>query len=266
MEGNNYPNYWAVIPSRVRYDKNLSPNAKLIYGEISALSNATGFCWAKNEYFADLFGLTIGTISRLISQLDSKGYIRCEMVPTDTGLERRIYAGIFAVIVEYDPGQNDKGGLAENDKVGLAENDKGGLAENDKGGLNKNRKQNNININIYTPHTPQGGKRKHKEPREAPDWEPDRFQGLWKFYPKEGRKNKQKAMDAWDKLHPDPDLINKIARSLVKLKDTDDWKRGIGIPHVATFLNGARWTDADELDDPDPPDRSGGWADDPEVL
>ena len=106
--------------------------------------------------------------------------------------------------------------------------------------------------------------RRRKEPRAAPDWKPDRFDGFWKFYPQQGRKNKQGAMDAWDKLRPDDELIGRIARALVKLKATEKWQRGVGIPYVATFLRNARWTDADELDGPD--SARGGWANDEEVL
>ena len=100
-----------------------------------------------------------------------------------------------------------------------------------------------------TPHTPQGGVRgrKRKTVREAPDWKPERFHGFWAFYPAKGRRSKQRAMDAWDKLAPSDELIDTIARALVKLKATEDWQRGIGIPHVSTFLNGARWEDADEV-------------------
>ena len=63
------PAYWAVIPASVRYDQDLPPNAKLLYGEITALSNAKGYCSARNAYFADLFGLGEKSVSRLIAIL-----------------------------------------------------------------------------------------------------------------------------------------------------------------------------------------------------
>lgn len=107
--------------------------------------------------------------------------------------------------------------------------------------------------------------RRRKEPRAAPDWKPDRFAGLWAYYPKEGRQKKQDAMDAWDKLRPDDELIDRIARALKKLCATERWRRGIGIPYVATFLRNDRWVDADELDASDSAP-GGGWADDEEVL
>lgn len=98
---------------------------------------------------------------------------------------------------------------------------------------------------------PKRGSRRRREPREAPDWKPERFAGLWAFYPKRGRQNKQDAMNAWDDLKPDDALIDTMARALVKLMATDLWKRGHGIPYVGTFLRQRRWENAQELDGPD---------------
>lgn len=71
----NRPSFYVIIPANVRYDKALPDKAKLLYGEITALCNKEGFCWAKNEYFAELYGLTDRNIQRLIKALKDGGYI-----------------------------------------------------------------------------------------------------------------------------------------------------------------------------------------------
>lgn len=68
--------YYAIIPANVRYDKDLVPNAKLLYGEITALCNDKGYCWASNQYFAELYNVSDRTIKNWISQLADKGYIQ----------------------------------------------------------------------------------------------------------------------------------------------------------------------------------------------
>lgn len=73
------PNYYSIIPANVRYDKELMANAKLLYGEITALCSDKGICWAGNEYFAELYSVSKETISRWISQLCKKGYINTKI-------------------------------------------------------------------------------------------------------------------------------------------------------------------------------------------
>ena len=69
------PNYYAIIPANVRYDNRLTPNAKLLYGEITALCNKEGFCWAKNDYFSNLYKVEVRTITRWISDLKKCDFI-----------------------------------------------------------------------------------------------------------------------------------------------------------------------------------------------
>lgn len=71
--------YFAIIPANVRYDSDLPANAKLLYGEITCLCSEKGCCWAKNDYFANLYGVSKSTISRWISLLVKKGYIEIEI-------------------------------------------------------------------------------------------------------------------------------------------------------------------------------------------
>ena len=85
--------YYAIIPANVRYDKNLSANAKLLYGEISALCNEKGYCWSTNKYFSDLYGVSQTSISKWISKLVSKKYLFVKTIyreGTKEILERRL--------------------------------------------------------------------------------------------------------------------------------------------------------------------------------
>ena len=71
--------YYAIIPAHVRYDKRITPNAKLLYGELTALSNEKGYCWAGNQYFSDLYEVSKQSISSWIGQLRDAGYIAVQL-------------------------------------------------------------------------------------------------------------------------------------------------------------------------------------------
>ena len=77
MKNDIQPNYFAVIPAEVRYCENLPANAKLLYGEITALSNKEGFCWATNNYFAKLYNKHPITISSWVAKLEKYDFIKC---------------------------------------------------------------------------------------------------------------------------------------------------------------------------------------------
>lgn len=72
--------YYAIIPANVRYDKNLKANEKLMYAEITSLSNEKGYCWSSNQYFAELYSVSKETVSRWISNLANHGYIKVDII------------------------------------------------------------------------------------------------------------------------------------------------------------------------------------------
>ena len=69
------PNYYATIPADVRYDKNLTPNSKLLYAEITALCNMNGKCTASTEYFCRLYEVSRASIQNWLRLLEKNGYI-----------------------------------------------------------------------------------------------------------------------------------------------------------------------------------------------
>lgn len=79
--------YYAILPANVRYDKNITPNAKLLYAEITALCNDKGYCWAGNAYFAELYGVSKTSISNWISNLQKNGYIDVRLIYKENSKE-----------------------------------------------------------------------------------------------------------------------------------------------------------------------------------
>jgi hypothetical protein len=97
------PSYYAIIPASVRYDAKISANAKLLYGELTALAQKEGYCWATNEYFAQLYAVSKRTISEWVSQLQTAGYIQVDVQAIQSGYERKIYIMEILLKTEQKP-------------------------------------------------------------------------------------------------------------------------------------------------------------------
>jgi len=82
-------NFYAILPAPVRYSKNLSPQAKLLYAEITALSNPTGFCRAQNKYFAHLFNVPESTIQNWLQSIVQDEFVFIEQYTSKEGIKER---------------------------------------------------------------------------------------------------------------------------------------------------------------------------------
>ncbi len=118
--------YYAIIPASIRYDEEITPNAKLLYGEITALCNQEGYCWATNEYFSKLYKVSKVTVSRWIKELKEKGYINVDIIYKNGSKE--IDYRYIQICIE-------------------------GINKNDNTPINKIVKDNNTNINNTTNNT-----------------------------------------------------------------------------------------------------------------
>ena len=97
---NDKPNYFANIPANVRYCKEISNGSKLLYGELTALSNKKGYCWASNGYFAELYGNSNKTISRWVSELEQHGFITVIFVKQKDNTMQRYISIVKDVEIE----------------------------------------------------------------------------------------------------------------------------------------------------------------------
>ena len=237
--GEPYRSLYSVIPARVRDDHTLRPNAKLLYGELSALAQAEGYCWAWNAHLAETLGVSKRTVEDLLKQLRDRGHIAVE-VERDPESQEVLCRKIW---ICGPPGS----AVPPPAKNGGRVPPKSGGPPPENGG------ENNINNNTREEppcSPPEGDKpaekrgKRSREPKKAPDWKPERFADFWAAYPC-GR-SKQAAIKAWDKLRPDDALLVVMARALKRQMASEEWQRNIGIPYASTWLNNRRWEDEDK--------------------
>ena len=113
--------YYAVIPATVRYDERLKLLSRMLYGEITALCNERGYCWANNKYFASLYKVSIQTESGCIKQLIDCGYITSEIKYKENSKE--VESSILKIIDNFNtPTRNFEGGREEILNTPLKEN------------------------------------------------------------------------------------------------------------------------------------------------
>lgn len=142
MKNKETPNFYSIIPGVVRYDKKLSWFEKILYSEITALSNYKGYCYAYNSYFENVFNISDRTIIRAIKKLEHFKYISIDLIKSDNNqiLERRIFIlgeNIYKKIIDTP---SDKNVTTPSDKNVIIPSDKNVT-------YNNKIKENNINMN-----------------------------------------------------------------------------------------------------------------------
>ena len=90
MANADKPAYYAIIPAHIRYDDSLKAQSKLLYGELTALCNKEGYCWASNKYFSELYQVNPKTVSSWVNELKKAGHIKTH-VNREDGNSRKIF-------------------------------------------------------------------------------------------------------------------------------------------------------------------------------
>ena len=229
MEITQNKGYIAIIPAVVRYDKDLKPSEKLLFGEISALMDAKGFCWASNKYFAELYDVAIETVSRWITHLVKKGYVKSKIVYAEDGktvLQRKLWAMLPVLDEDEDPIDEKIKGIDEKIKTPIDEKIKTPIDEKVKENVTSNEltRVNDKEIN--------------KESQLKND-----FEELWKLYPR--KRGKEAAYKAYKKAIKEGATNEEIRQGIMNLIEDIRKNRTEErfIPYGSTFFNGKGWTD-----------------------
>ena len=209
--------YYAIIPGNVRYDSELTPNAKLLYGEITALCNEKGYCWAGNSYFADLYSVSKVSISKWINQLVQKGYISSQI---------EYNGGTKEILHRYLRIVNDP--IKENFNTPQRK-------VNDP--IKENFKDNNTSNNTFN---------NTKNNSANQDLLRVRFETLWQLYP--NKKGKEQAFKAYKQAAKDKVSDDVIAEG-IKRYSVEIQRSGTPaeyIKHGSTYFRNRHWTDVYE--------------------
>ena len=75
MNNKQLPGYYGILPPSIRYNHRLSPNAKLLWCELSALQSHCSQVFASNEYLAFLIGVSERQIRNLLKELKTNKLI-----------------------------------------------------------------------------------------------------------------------------------------------------------------------------------------------
>ena len=113
-----YPNYYSITPATVRYDNRLKANEKLLFGEITALSNIKGYCYSTNKYFSKLYDVATPTVSKWINHLKELGYVKVEMIKDGKEIkERHLFPAVDPINKKINTPINEKVNSPINKKV-----------------------------------------------------------------------------------------------------------------------------------------------------
>lgn len=233
---------FTVLYNSMITDQRLSLKAKGLFAVMMSRPDDWEFSVSGLAAFA---GVGKDTIRSTLAELEKVGYlIRAQA--HDSGGK---FAGNIYVLQDTAPP------LSGNPDDGKNRQRESTLSENP----TQQKKDYNERKTKNTPIPPEGavgkGTRK-KADKSVPAWKPERFEAFWGYYRDHARgEDRQGAAKAWDKLKPDDALIDAMARVLRRQTASEMWRRGVGIPYAATWLNNKRWTDDTKAShEPEPPE------------
>ncbi|MCM1233976.1 MAG: hypothetical protein NC489_28040 [Ruminococcus flavefaciens] len=186
-------------------------------------------------------------IKRMIAKLRDNGALLVGDFNEDRMVRTNWYSPSDEILALYEAGIGGPA-MGRNRKMQETESSGGGTKSEN---ANKDKEESKEEI---PPISPKGGTAcaERKRDKSVPKWKPERFEAFWTWYRTHARgEDRQGAVNAWDKLRPDDELIAAMGKALQAQVRSEEWRRGVGIPYAKTWLNNARWKDAPKAPPPE---------------
>ena len=137
------------IPAEILLNKDLSDKEKIILSMVLYLSEEKGSCFASNKYIASIVNVTPERVSKIISSLKDKEYVKVKLkYKTDSKeIEERQITPIVENIDRHS--QKLQEGI-DNNNYSDSENQPYPIGENDKDIINNIKNKNNYNKESHT--------------------------------------------------------------------------------------------------------------------
>lgn len=114
------------IPLEILGNNNLDPTNKILLSEILSLTELPEGCFASNQYFAELLGLTKSSVSKRISSLQTLGYINTDNIYKNNQCLGRIITKGHVVSQKTTTSSTKKKGSSMKDREVVPQNPEGG--------------------------------------------------------------------------------------------------------------------------------------------
>ena len=211
---NEQPSYYSIITANVRYDNRLTDSEKLLFAEITSLSNKYGYCTATNSYFARLYEVVKETISRRISNLTKYGYLKIETVKDGKQIKQRKMYPLTQSSIPID--------LKINTPIDNSVNTP----------IDANVKENNTSINNTSINNI------NRTDNSATDVTRERFEEWWKLYNKKrDKKISYKKFEKCLKKHSYEEIMQGTREYLKTIKDKQFQKDPKTFLHNESYKN-----------------------------
>ena len=210
---------YGVIPKKVMKDKNLTIEAKAIYAFMASYSGNGNTSYPSVEYITDFLDISRHRFNRHRKLLEEKGYISVSQErKKGSKFTHNVYTLEFIPQVQFTTSEK------RTSEKRTSEND--------------TTNNNTFNNNTFNNNT-----KKERQPSDDGQSTSERFESIWKYYPR--KEGKKKAFASYKRALKNGVTDEEIMEGLEKYnqyikKEKTDRKY---IAHGSTWFNENRWQD-----------------------